>query len=419
MAKELLTDARIRRAKPKDKPYRLADGGRLYLYVATSGVMSWQLRYRFEGKPQTATLGKYPTISLADARSKADDLRKLDGQHLTEAKRAAKVMRRAARANTFGLIAAGWVARESRRQQWSPGYRREVEASIDNHLSDLAALPIAKITAPLVAPVLAEIEAKAPLMIEKVRPRLHAILDYATELGAILGNPLPVTQRKKKQRARRHFPAVVDLQGVGEILRAARSADPCKGVQRAHLLLVFTAQRVSEVVGAQWSEFNLDAGLWRIPRSRMKQKDAERGPHEIPLPPRLLALLREWRIADGDASPFVCGAPRNAKKPIVPEAAEKFYRNALQLGGKHSPHSWRSAFSTICRDAGKDGDTIEAQLDHVVGNNVQAAYDRAKRLELRRGLLRWYEAQLIAARDGAAVRQFLGREVRAGTGQLR
>jgi integrase len=82
---------------------------------------------------------------------------------------------------------------------------------------------------------------------------------------------------------------------------------------------------------------------------------------------------------------------------------EKFYRRGLGLTGKHSPHSWRSVFSTWCREAGKDGDVIEAQLDHVVGNRVQASYDRAKRLDLRRDLLTWYEAQLLAARDGAEV----------------
>ena len=81
----------------------------------------------------------------------------------------------------------------------------------------------------------------------------------------------------------------------------------------------------------------------------------------------------------------------------------QFYRDALGLQGKHSPHSWRSAFSTIAREAGQDGDVIEAQLDHVVGNKVASAYDRSKRFELRRKLMRWYEGQLIAARDGAKV----------------
>ncbi len=117
----------------------------------------------------------------------------------------------------------------------------------------------------------------------------------------------------------------------------------------------------------------------------------------------LLATLREWRAADGDSAVYFCPAPRDPSMPITPEGIEKFYRSALDLAGKHSPHSWRSAFSTVAREACKDGDTIELQLDHVVGNKIAAAYDRAKRLQMHRGLLRWYERQLIAARDGAMV----------------
>src|SRR5262249_29257902 len=155
------------------------------------------------------------------------------------------------------------------------------------------------------------------------------------------------------------FPAVTDLIGVGEILRGARAADPSKGIQRAHILIAFTAQRVSEVVGAAWSEFDLDAGIWTIPRDRMKRKDEERGPHQIPIPPVLLAQLHDWRTADGSGMSLVCAAPRNASRFVTPEGVEKFYRDVLGLQGKHSPHSWRSAFSTIARDAGQDGDVIE------------------------------------------------------------
>ena len=158
-------------------------------------------------------------------------------------------------------------------------------------------------------------------------------------------------------------------------------------------------------MGTTWGEMDLEAGTWRVPRSRMKlHKRRERGDHFVPLPPGLLASLREWKHADGaEASDHVCPAPRDASKPITPEAVEKHYCNALDLAGRHSPHAWRSAFSTVCREAGKPGDVIEAQLDHVVGNAVSAAYDRARRLELRRELMTWYEQQLIAAQDGATV----------------
>jgi integrase len=192
------------------------------------------------------------------------------------------------------------------------------------------------------------------------------------------------------REARRHFPAVTDLAGLGAILRAARASDPCKGIVRAHALLAFTALRAPEVVGATRAEFELDGvgvplgegqytkhdptgGNWSVPRERMKPKDAGRRPHVVPLPPALLSALREWRGADGADAKYVCPASRDPSKTITPEAIEKHYRNVLGLGGKHSPHSWRRAFSTVCREAGKDGDSIEAQLDHQVGSKVASA----------------------------------------------
>lgn len=421
MARHLLTDRHVRNAKPRGSPYRLFDGEGLALWISPSGAKSWQYRYRLDGTEQTATLGRFPHLSLGEARDRADEARRRveRGEQLTMAKRAEKAQRMAEAANTFKTFAEAWIAREARRMRWTADYRTEVAASLRNHLQPLDALPVAKITAAMAAPALLQVERTAPHMLEKVRRRLRAILDDAVEQGILPGNPLPMVRRRRNAE-RRHYPAMVKLPELGAILRAARAADPCKGITRAHLLLAFTALRVGEVVGAKWEEFELDgadvpvgetqrmkrdpnAGNWNVPRSRMKRKDAERGPHVVPLPPRLLAALREWREADGEGAIYVCPAPRDAGKPITPEAVEKHYRNALGLGGKHSPHSWRSAFSTVCREAGKDGDAVEAQLDHVVGNKVSAAYDRAKRLEQRRELLRWYEGQLLAARDGADV----------------
>lgn len=421
MAKHLLTDRDVRNAKAGEKQYRISDGDGLVLWISPTGAKSWQLRYRLNGKEQMATLGKLDRLSLAEARIKANKQRKLadEGHHLTTVKRTAKLQRKTDAENTFGTLAEAWVARESRRMQWTQDYRVEVEASLRNHLSALDSIPVTKVTAALVAPMLLAVERTAPHMVEKLRRRLRAILDDAVEQGILVGNPLPVVRRRTKLE-RKHYPAVTDLAGLGAVLRAARAADPCKGIQRAHLLLAFTGLRISEVVGAKWEEFELDGadvligdtqrirrdatvGNWSVPRERMKRKDEDRGPHVVPLPPTLLAALREWRAADGDSAVYVCPAPRDTSKPITPEAVEKHYRNALKLGGKHSPHSWRSAFSTVARDAGKNADAVEAQLDHVVGNKIAAAYDRAKRLDLRRELMEWYEGQLIAARDGASV----------------
>ena len=421
----LLTDKHVRNAKPKEKAYRLADGNNLYLLVSPTGTRSWQLRYTLDGKPQTATLGKYPSVTLEAARKEADEKRKLAnaGVHVTTAKRVDRALQSAARAQTFRSVAVRWAAAEARRKAWSDAYIEEVEQSLRNHLSALNDLPVSSIIAAITSPILHAVEISAPAMEEKVSRRLNAIMDYAVEIGALVQNPLPRRRRSKKDR--KHFPAVTELPAIGEILRAARAADPCKGIQRAHILLVFTAQRVSEVVGARWEEFALDGvapalgasigarvepaiANWTIPRARMKKKDHDRGPHTVPLPPHLIDLLRQWREEDRGVTEFVCPAPRDPKRSITPEACEKFYRDVLNLAGRHSPHSWRSAFSTVCRDKGKDADAVESQLDHVVGNKVASAYDRAQRIEIRRELIAWYAETLIAARDGATVAQLRG-----------
>ncbi len=404
MAKEMLSDRQVSTAKPRERAYRLHDGGNLALRVSPTGARSWEFRYRLEGKGQTLSIGRYPDISLAAARVEAAEARRraAAGEHLTTAKREARATRAARAGTTFAKVAARWVAVEAKRAGWTADYHNEVERSLHNHLSALDALPIDRITASIAAPHLRTSEAKAPDMAAKVRARLRAIFDFAVEDGIVRANPIPPGRRRRKGPERRHLPAVLDRARIGEILRAADQTDVCRGVRRAHLLTVFTAQRISEVANADWSEFDLDAALWSIPRSRMKRKDEARGPHVVPLPPGLLAMLVEWHRADGTGARWVCPAPtRDA--PITIDAVEKFYRRGLALSGKHSPHSWRSVFSTWARDAGKDGDTIEAQLDHVVGSKVAQAYDRAKRLDLRRALVRWYEQQLIAARDGAQV----------------
>lgn len=410
MPEKLLNDRQIITAKPREKPYRLHDGGGLALRVSPTGAKSWEFRYTLPGATpgertgQTLTIGKYPDLGLADARQQATQARTASakGVHLTIAKRVAKAKRVARSASTFGHLSTRWLASEARRARWTEDYREEVASSLRNHLAKLDPLPVADVTAAVAAPIIRAAEARAPDMAKKVRSRLRAILDFATEEGLLVVNPIPAARPRKGGAERRHLPAVLDREHVGGILRAADQTDVCRGVRRAHLLTVFTAQRISEVANAEWSEFDLGAGLWSIPRSRMKRKDAARGAHVIPLPPRLLAMLVEWKRADGEGARWVCPSPtRNG--PIVIDSVEKFYRRTLGLAGQHSPHSWRSVFSTWCRDAGKDGDVIESQLDHVVGSKVAQAYDRSNRFDLRLALVRWYEQQLIAARDGAQV----------------
>jgi integrase len=402
MPRHLLNDLRVRNAKPRERAYRLADGDGLYLFVPPSGARAWQFRYRWFGKPQTATLGRADVLSLAEARDAAHEARKLvaSGEHLTVSKRVARVRKHAETTRTFDAVAREWIDAEAKRSGWTPGHQSRVESSLRTHLSGLNGVPVTQITAPLVAPLLNKLESTLPDMAARIRQRLRVILDYAIEQGIITGNPIPA-RRRGANREPRHMPAVLAGNEVGAILRAVERTHAGDGVKRAHLLLAFCVQRVGEVVGATWDEMDLKRGLWSISRERMKRKDPTRGPHLVPIPPKLLTAIRAWRRQDGNDSRFVCPGTRNTPAGhISRESVEKLYRETLDLKGKHSPHSWRSTFSTMARDAGKEPEVVEAQLDHVVGNRVSAAYDRAKRLELRRALMKWYESRLLELRAG-------------------
>jgi integrase len=352
-------------------------------------------------RQMTASLGKYPAVSLAKARQEAQKARELAaaGQNVKAARKAARTAASVAGGLTFKSVAADWVEDEARRRAWSAGHKGKVSESLDNHLSRLAPLPVTAITALICSPELRKIEATAPEAARKVRQRLRSILDSAVERGFIPSNPLPATRRGIKADIK-HLPSVRSVTGVGEILRNAERTDVCQGVQRAHLLCTYTAQRIGEVVPAEWSEVDFEAGTWTIPRARMKCRDARRGPHAVPLPAGLLAQMRTWHRID-QGTGYVCPAPMSGRH-ITRESVEKFYRKTLRLNGIHSPHSWRSVFSTWSRDAGKDRDAIEKQLDHAIGNEVSQAYNRADLLDIRRGIMTAHEQALIAARDHLA-----------------
>lgn len=406
--RNLLGALDVERAKPMAKPYRLADGGGLFLWVPCTGVKTWQFRYRHGGKPQTATLGRYSRVQgLAWARAEAEVARsKVEtGEHLTRLKAVKKAAKAASSVSTFSTVKESWMKSEARRAPWTPAYGEEVAASLRNHLSKLDPLPIAEVTASMVSPHIRRLEGKAPNMARKVRQRVRAIFDYAVEEGLIAGNPIPASRRRRSTGESPHLPAVAARDGVGDILRAADRAEASKGVRRGHLLAAFTAQRIGEIVPSRWDEVDLSAGTWAIPRDRMKRKDAERGPHVIPLPPVLLSLMRDWRRADGEDAVYLCPAPRGDGH-ITREAVEKFYSRTLKLAGIHSPHSWRTVLSTWANDAGEDADVVESQLDHATGGKVKAAYDRAKRFVRRAELMARHEASLLGARDGARVIEF-------------
>jgi integrase len=170
----------------------------------------------------------------------------------------------------------------------------------------------------------------------------------------------------------------------------------------AHRLIAFTGMRIGNVVEAEWKELHLDqeTPVWIIPRAKMKVKDRLLD-HRIPLGIEIAEELRQWQKMFGGKG-YVLLSPMG-EKHIGRESIEKMYRVTLELGGKHSPHGWRSALSTLARDNGYARDVVELALDHADDNEVARAYDRGERFEERIKLFQWWGKQLAAAQHGAAI----------------
>lgn len=384
---------------PARSPKKLSDGAGLHLKVSAAGTPSWLLKYYWDRKERLISFGVYPEVSLAEARSRRDEARALlrDNRDPVAQRRAARVEAAIDSRTRFSDVAESWLAK--RRPGWSESHYKTVSETLGRHiLPKLGSLPISEVTAPLVASVLELLHNRYDTA-QKVRQICQGIFRLAQAQGKFRGDNPADAAREVITRRRRagRLPALLTWPELGAILRDSKRAHLSPTVHQAHRLCAFTAARLGNVIAARWEHFNLDDAWWTIPRAEMKAQDRHFD-HIVFLAPHIVTELRAWRDLQGVPTrgflfPSVAGANRH----ITHESVEKVYRVTLGLKGKHTPHGWRSAFSTLARDAGHDRDAVEMALDHVHDNDVARTYDRGERRELRRKLAAWWSERLTAA----------------------
>ena len=395
----MLSDAKVRAAKPRPKSYKLTDGNRLYLLVTPGGGKLWRWNFKYDGKQKTMAFGAWPQVTLSDARAKRDEV----AGHLAEGNDPTIIKRIRIKANleagrqTFERVARAW--HENARSQWAIVHSADILRSLERDVfPSIGDIPIAQLTPPLILSVLREIEARGAIETAKrIRQRISAVFifgigegiahaDPAEKLGAVL-KPL----RKGRQ------PAITDLVPLRKMILTAEE-DFARPVTRLALrLLALTAVRPSELRGARWDEFedlNGAEPLWRIPALRMKgdadRKDELNGDHLVPITSQVLAVLRAlWPLTGG--GPLAFPSNRHAHKPMS-ENAIGYLLNRAGYHGHHVPHGFRAAFSTIMNEwaerEGKEHDrkVIDLMLAHVPTARVEVAYNRAAYMPRRREL---------------------------------
>ncbi|RON48576.1 integrase [Pseudomonas frederiksbergensis] len=393
-----LTDTAARTAKPREKLYRMADAAGLCLEVTPSGSKLWRFRYRFGGKAKMMGLGAYPTITLAKARERREDARRLLANDIdpTAHKQAEKTAQ-SALAHTFEELAREWYAYNSPRWATSTAAKalQYMEADI---LPVIGQRPVQEVTRPELVALVRKVEKRGALNVAgKIRQWLSQIFRYGLAKGSVESNPATdldvVAAIAPRTKNHPHVP----LSEI-PILLGKLDAAKCDVMTRiAVRLLLLTGVRPGELRHAPWSEIDLESATWTIPAARMKA----RRPHVVPLPHQAVASLLELKEITG-SYPIAFPGRNNRERP----QSENTVNKALhQIGyeGRQTGHGFRHLLSTELNSRGYNRDWIERQLAHGDQDEIRDTYNHAHYLEQRRQMMQAWADSIDALCAGLNV----------------
>jgi site-specific recombinase, phage integrase family len=387
-----LNDRQIKNAKPAEtgKKTKLFDGGGLYLEVTPAGGKVFRLKYRIDGKEKTFTIGKYPTVSLVEARQAAENARRLlvSGQDPSEAKQQEKRERQAAALNTFESIARRWHTDNLHR--WKENHAARVISDFEKDVFPaIGEIQITEISVSDVKAVISAIIARgATVTAEKVRQWIGAVYQYAAMLEITDRNPAAVLRGHFEQAKTDHRPAL-PREELTEFYRRLILAEIEPQNRIALILNMLTFLRSTELRGGQWNEIDFDAAMWTVPAQRMKhEKTAPKPPHAVPLADWTLELLAELKELTGN-TPFLFPS-RTKTDGFISDATISRIIERMGYKGRVTPHGFRSLASSVLNEQGFNPDAIERQLAHIENNKIRAAYNRADYLNERKEFMQWY-----------------------------
>ena len=387
-----LNDRQIKNAKPAEtgKKTKLFDGGGLYLEVTPAGGKVFRLKYRIDGKEKTLTIGKYPTVSLAEARQAAENARRLlvSGQDPSEAKQQEKRERQAAALNTFEAIARRWHSDNLIR--WKENHAARVLRYFETDVFPvIGEMPIQEIRVSDIKTVLDGVMTRGVNnTAEKIREWTGAIFDYAVMLEVVETNPAYSLRKYIPAKQTDHRPAL-PREELTEFFRRLILAEIEPQNRIALILNMLTFLRSTELRGGQWNEIDFDAAIWTVPAQRMKhEKTAPKPPHAVPLADWTLELLAELKELTGN-TPFLFPS-RTKTDGFISDATISRIIERMGYKGRVTPHGFRSLASSVLNEQGFNPDAIERQLAHIENNKIRAAYNRADYLNERKEFMQWY-----------------------------
>ncbi len=380
-----LTDMQARKAQAKEKDYKLADSGGLFLFVTPTGFKTWRMKYRYAGKEKALSLGPYPEVTLTKARDGRDAAR----QHLREHRdpaieeRKRKMAAHASAGATFEKVARAWHAVQCAR--WSPVQQTKVRQALERDVfPQFGGIPLLDVDGPMILKMLRKVERRGAIdTAKRIRQHVSGVFGFGMAEGLVAADPAAMIKKGLLPTpAGGKQPAVKTLAEARQLLKDMEATTSTPLTKLASRLLALTGMRPGIVRAATWKEFegidwvNQDAAapdaLWRVPAERMKlhleDKGDEAFEHVVPLASQAVDVLRAIHRLSGRHK-FLFHSVRSTAAPMSENTIGYMYsRNGYS--GRHVPHGWRATFSTIMNERaveqqrGGDRAIIDAMLAH-------------------------------------------------------
>lgn len=421
MPSSKLTAKAIENAKPKEKPYKISDGGGLFLLVNPAGSKYWRWKYRIQGREKLLAIGVYPDVTLKEARETMHEARKKLEQGI-DPSIAKKLDAMKPGSDTFEAVAREWFERYLKTKSQSH-YIRTVSYLERDVFPFIGARPVGAIKPPELIPIIDRIH-KRVVRDSHLRTlqSIGQVLRYAIATGR-RSDPDPTPSLKglfPPQEPKNHFPAITDPAEVGRLMRAIDNYQGNMITKAALELSSIVMMRPGALIKAEWAEIDFEAAIWTIEAERMKnpmmvkKANREEDRHIIPLPVQALAILKGLLPLTGH-SRYVFQSPAARRKQQIPMSNETVTKAIHRMGfkGEMTGHGFRSMASTLLNDMRRpdgsrmwDIDAIERQLSHKDRNQIRAAYNRGGYIEERRRMLQWWADYLDRLKEGGQVLPF-------------
>ena len=396
-----LTAAWVKRARPRDKPYKLSDRDGLYLLIKPSGTRYWRMNYRFHGKQRTVSFGRWPDVLLADARQRLVQARQLLAQGIDPVDQAKldRIADSVASANTFEAVAKEWLSKREL-EGIAPMTLKRAAWLLEKVYPSFGRRPISKISAHEVLLVLKKVEkTKRYDTASRMRSTCSQVFRYAIataraerDVCADLRGAL-ITPKVK------HRAAITTPKDAGALLRSIEGYDGNELTSIALRLIPHLFVRPGELRFSEWKEFDFDNAVWTIPDHKMKM----RRPHAVPLSQQALAIIGELEH-DKKYSTYLFPSLRSVGRPMSDNTLNAALRRLGYGKDEMTAHGFRAMAATLLNEMGIwNPDAIERQLAHAESNSVRRAYARGQYWDERVRMMQHWSDYLDQLRDGATI----------------